>query len=313
MTRFETNSPATRGQDGRSISARDLTEVAVSAIGGMAIGAGLMYLFDPQSGTHRREHLSETASEAAHAVADRAKDLGGYVSDRVSSLTSAVDAGEIVSDYADRARNIAGSVADSARSAIGNLRGRSRLSTGNITSAARNSLSRASSLWRSEPRGFSAATTGISALGALALGLGAMYFLDPDRGRSRRAWVLQKANRVMNETGDFARKTGTHLRNKAKGLAHETGLIGRGGNTNDFTLAERVRSALGRIGAAGAAIGVSAENGIVTLGGRCDSELIGLIEDTCRSVPGVWDVRIEQLQALDREPGTLPTAYNPGA
>ena len=59
-------------------------------------------------------------------------------------------------------------------------------------------------------------------LGALVWSVGAMWLLDPDRGRSRRAWLAQKATRAANETGRFMRATGRHLRNKSKGYYYET-------------------------------------------------------------------------------------------
>src|SRR5439155_978246 len=64
-----------------------------------------------------------------------------------------------------------------------------------------------------------------TALGLLAgsgIGAAAMWLMDPARGRGRRAWLGQKATRLLNETGDFMRATGRHLANKSKGYYYET-------------------------------------------------------------------------------------------
>src|SRR5439155_17215224 len=72
------------------------------------------------------------------------------------------------------------------------------------------------------PTDTSATTAAADGLGLLALGRGAMWLMDPARGRGRRAWLGQKATRRLNETGDFMRATGRHLANKSKGYYYET-------------------------------------------------------------------------------------------
>src|SRR5690242_2063527 len=78
-------------------SSRDLMEIAACTIGGAAIGAAVMYLFDPEVGSKRREALSDVAGSAlestteslssiADRVRDRASDWGSHISDQVASL-----------------------------------------------------------------------------------------------------------------------------------------------------------------------------------------------------------------------------------
>lgn len=64
---------------------------------------------------------------------------------------------------------------------------------------------------------------------ATALGAGAllMYLFDPERGRGRRSRIgdqlSSKANHIARAAGSKSRD----LRNRAKGVAHDLGLVGR--------------------------------------------------------------------------------------
>ncbi len=46
-----------------------------------------------------------------------------------------------------------------------------------------------------------------------------MYYLDPERGRTRRALLRDKAYSITRQSGDKARRYGHHLGNKAHGYA----------------------------------------------------------------------------------------------
>ncbi|MDQ3817099.1 MAG: hypothetical protein M3362_05345 [Acidobacteriota bacterium] len=56
-----------------------------------------------------------------------------------------------------------------------------------------------------------------------AAGAALMYFLDPDRGRTRRALVRDKVVGVTNDIGDAVGKTARDLRNRARGVVAEAG------------------------------------------------------------------------------------------
>jgi len=59
-----------------------------------------------------------------------------------------------------------------------------------------------------------------------ALGALAMFILDPDQGRRRRALVRDKMVHYGNEVSDLASGASKDLRNRAKGVAAETrGLV----------------------------------------------------------------------------------------
>jgi gas vesicle protein len=56
----------------------------------------------------------------------------------------------------------------------------------------------------------------------LALGAFAMFVLDPQQGRRRRALARDKMVHYGKEIGDFATRTSKDLGNRAYGLAKET-------------------------------------------------------------------------------------------
>jgi len=125
------------------------------------------------------------------------------------------------------------------------------------------------------------------------LGLGAMWLFDPDRGRGRRAWIGQKTNRLINETGTFMRATGRHVANKSKGYYHQSRkAVGNAGQSlSDSSIAESIRSSLGRLGLkSSSSVGVECAGGCVTLSGRCVPDDVDLIIVTARETYGVDDV-----------------------
>ena len=63
----------------------------------------------------------------------------------------------------------------------------------------------------------------LSAVGFCAAGVGLMWILDPDRGRTRRARLGQQAQHVLNQTSRTFHSTGRHLRNKLTGYAAVAG------------------------------------------------------------------------------------------
>ena len=69
-------------------------------------------------------------------------------------------------------------------------------------------------------------------LTGLCVGAAAMYLLDPQGGRRRRALVRDKAYSWATDAQDYAEKKARHLTNEARGPAHEArSLAGAGGGT----------------------------------------------------------------------------------
>src|SRR4051812_12308978 len=142
----------------------------MSLLGGLAIGAGLMYLLDPEEGQDRRKTLGNLA--------------GGAMSASGSALQSGWE----------KVRDTAGRVYDAASDGAGAFK--DRLSEGadyvsdnryakSISKSARRAHGEASDrlgyLWRGrDHHGLeSGVSQGVAAVACLALGVGAMYFMDP--------------------------------------------------------------------------------------------------------------------------------------
>src|SRR5579875_2274727 len=104
----------------------------------------------------------------------------------------------------------------------------------------------------------------LNSMGAAILGAGAMYFLDPDRGRRRRALVRDKAIRLTHQMQRGFEKAGRDLANRQKGIAAAASayIRFRPEEPPDSALEARVRSRLGRLCSPPHAIDVTARQGV---------------------------------------------------
>lgn len=121
----------------------------------------------------------------------------------------------------------------------------------------------------------------------MALGAGLAYLLDPERGTRRRALLRDKLVHAGHELEDTARSNVRHVRNRARGLAHETraGLMER--QVEDRVLEERVRSQVGRDLSHAGELDVTADQGRITLSGTVAAEDVQDVVRSARSVRGV--------------------------
>lgn len=146
--------------------------------------------------------------------------------------------------------------------------------------------------------------TRIPAAAALAAGAAAMYLLDPDHGRRRRARLRDRAVHLAHRAGDALDATARDLRNRTQGLVAEARGVMRREEIDDAILAERVRAQIGGVVGHPGSIAVSAASGTVMLGGPVlGHEVDGLIASV-RSVRGVRGVD-PQLEIHDR-PEDIP-------
>jgi len=198
----------------------------LSLLGGAAVGAVAMYLMDPNHGDERRARALETAHRALEAGTVAARTAYHGTADALGHAWEAASekAGEAGSAaYAAMpstkdVRKGGERMLDRVYDAGSNLRD----TAGSWMDSARNMLPRSAHLERHSDYAMNPAGVSATALGALALGAGAMWLFDAARGRGRRAWIGQKATHFMHEIGSFGRATGRHLRNKAKGYYYET-------------------------------------------------------------------------------------------
>ena len=86
----------------------------------------------------------------------------------------------------------------------------------------------------------------MSLIGGAGFGVGLMYFLDPDRGRRRRALMRDKSIRWSRKTREFAGSTSRDMRNRARGMgAAVKSWVQPTPPVPDNVLAERIRSKIG--------------------------------------------------------------------
>lgn len=138
-------------------------------------------------------------------------------------------------------------------------------------------------------------TAGAAAAAAAAIGAGLMFFLDPRSGRRRRAMLIDQLNRGQHETLEFARKFRADAENRARGLAHRSRAALHRETADGEILAERIRSALGRLTSHPGAIEVFCTEQVAHLRGDILSAEVPAVLTGVRNVRGVKDV-VNQLR-----------------
>lgn len=137
-----------------------------------------------------------------------------------------------------------------------------------------------------------------------ALGALAMYFLDPNLGRRRRARTRDRVTHAAKVVNEGARVTARDTVHRAQGAwAEAKRLFSHEDEVSDEGLAARVRAALGRVVSHAHAIEVAASGGHVTLSGPILAHEVRPLLRTVRRVPGVRAVS-DQL-SVHSEPGNV--------
>ena len=138
-----------------------------------------------------------------------------------------------------------------------------------------------------------------SILTTLAIGAAAMYALDPDRGRRRRAIVRDKARSFVASTRDAVGVTRRDVAHRIQGLrARARRLFEPVAAPDDLQLIERVRARMGRLVSHPHAIQVGARDGCITLSGPILAHEVAPLLTAVRGVWGVADV-VDRLVSYD--------------
>jgi hypothetical protein len=128
-------------------------------------------------------------------------------------------------------------------------------------------------------------------LGGVALGAAAMFVLDPDKGRRRRALARDKTRSLAVHARDSLAVAARDTSHRVRGLrARARRLLGRPDIPDELLLIERVRARMGRLVAHPHAIQVGASGGRVTLSGPILAHEVERLLGAVRSVWGVADV-----------------------
>jgi BON domain-containing protein len=130
-------------------------------------------------------------------------------------------------------------------------------------------------------------------LGAIGLGAGLAYILDPQQGGTRRAWVRDKMNGGLRHSGRFLDKRVRDLRNRVQGRVAEIRASATEQQIDDDVLAERVRAQLGHVLSHPGSIDIIAQNGVVTVRGPVLEGEAEKIRERLSETRGVQDFRIE--------------------
>jgi uncharacterized membrane protein len=137
-----------------------------------------------------------------------------------------------------------------------------------------------------------------------AAGALAMYFLDPQGGRRRRARTRDKMEHARRRLRAACDVTARDARHRVQGLqAMSRRLLRRGESVPDETLVGRVRAVLGRYCSHPHAIEASARDGDVTLAGPILAHEVSGLLRAMSHVPGVRGV--EDRLEVHREPGNV--------
>jgi hypothetical protein len=130
-------------------------------------------------------------------------------------------------------------------------------------------------------------------IGAMGLGAGLAYILDPQQGGARRAWVRDKMNRGLRHSGRFMDKRVRDLRNRAQGRVAELRAASSERQIDDNVLVERVRAQLGHVLSHPGSIDIIAQDGVVTVRGPVLEGEAEKIRERLSETRGVREFRIE--------------------
>jgi len=175
-----------RSDSGESASKSSGVGKLMSLVGGIGLGAGLLYLLDPENGRKRRRSLLGSV-----------QNLGGGIGDTVGGwLGSARD---YASDAAGGAYDSVSSAVGSVGSTAGKYLGKARDYVADTTQGARQYA--VESLGGEMPGNHKVGLT-ICALSSMAVGAALMYVFDPNSGKGRRRVVRDYASDAGRKVAD---------------------------------------------------------------------------------------------------------------
>ncbi|WP_413287968.1 BON domain-containing protein [Bdellovibrio sp. HCB337] len=158
------------------------------------------------------------------------------------------------------------------------------------------------------PKSSSRSLTGIF-IGA-ALGAVAMYFLDPQKGRTRRIHAQDKIFKYGRRTRRLGERTADNFRNRVYGKMQEIQHKKKASRVDDYTLEQRVRAAIGRKVSHVKAIKIFVTDGEVVLAGPILNHEVQELIAGIKHIPGVRRV-IDELSKYDHA-GNVPGLQGEG-
>jgi osmotically-inducible protein OsmY len=130
----------------------------------------------------------------------------------------------------------------------------------------------------------------VSMLTGIGIGVGLMYFFDPERGRRRRALARDRLAHARRLGANAVGSTSRDLAHRASGAAARLRRALRREQVDDAVLVERVRSRLGRIVEHPHAVNVTARDGVVALRGSMQKAEVKRLLRAIGRIRGVREV-----------------------
>jgi len=150
----------------------------------------------------------------------------------------------------------------------------------------------------------------VTAASSAAAGAVLMYYLDPRRGRQRRAWLRQGIQGRYHAAVRHFRKTAEYSLDRIAGKAAEFRSHIAGDEADDVTLVDRVRASLGRAVSHPGAIVVIVSAGVAILRGPILAAEVDALLTAVRRVRGIREVRSEL--EVHSESGDIPALQGTG-
>ncbi len=140
----------------------------------------------------------------------------------------------------------------------------------------------------------------LSMLAGMGLGAGLMYALDPQCGRRRRALARDKMVRLGKDAAWHANKQARNAANHLKGTVAEYQATVRDNfrRIDDDQLVRRVAAQAGHVVSHPGALGITAEDGCVTITGPILREEVDVLKKRLDETRGIRECRLE-LQVHD--------------
>lgn len=143
-----------------------------------------------------------------------------------------------------------------------------------------------------------------------ALGAVAMYLLDPQKGRTRRAHLQDKVFKYGRRTRRFGEKTASNIKNRVYGKIQEAQHRREASQVDDAVLEQRVRAAIGRKVSHMKALKILVTDGEVVLAGPILNHEVSELLASIRRIAGVRRV-IDELSKYDHA-GSVPGLQGEG-
>jgi gas vesicle protein len=245
----------------------------------------------------------QRAADSAHVLADRAREISHDLSQRAQNQGSHL-------------RQWGGHLWEQARDAAARLAHLGHQAGDDVAHRAHDwsdRVSKRSSQARKQARAWlghrereqeasAAVMVTSTALTCWTVGMGMMYFLDPNRGHARRSFVYDKTSKLVREAGRSMHRAGKDMANRARGLfygsrARAEGWLGQSQRLDSEQLVSRCRAELGHYSPQAHQIQIMADaDGTVTLTGKIAAVDADGVLNLIHRIPGVTHV-IDRLDA----------------